>query len=123
MNALLKLVGIITFSILVAACGSGSAPQGGTGEIAGSVTVSENEWKITFPSSTIKAGKVTFAVKNEGAVEHNFVIEAAGIQIDAIQPGQAKLASAELKPGTYEVLCNIAGHKEAGMAATLVVTQ
>lgn len=122
------LVGIILLmALLVTACGpgggQGGGQQGGTGGGAGTVTVSEKEWTITFPSSTIKAGKVTLVVKNEGAIEHNFVIEAARVQIDGIQPGQSKEVSVELKPGTYEVLCNIPGHSEAGMKTTLTVTQ
>lgn len=122
------LVGcILLVALLVTACGpgggQGGGQQGGTGGGAGTVTVSEKEWTITFPSSTIKAGKVTLVVKNEGAIEHNFVIEAARVQIDAIQPGQSKEVSVELKPGTYEVLCNIPGHSEAGMKTTLTVTQ
>lgn len=120
---------VVWISLLVgltaAACGPGrpsGGPGAGPGGTAGSVAVSEKEWTIAFPSSPIKAGRITFMVKNEGAIEHNFVIEAAGLQIDAIQPGQTKQASVTLKAGTYEVLCNIPGHKEAGMKTTLTVT-
>lgn len=106
-------------------CGPGR-PQGttppSTGGPAGSVQVSEKEWTIAFLSSPIKAGRVTFVVKNDGAIEHNFVIEAVRLQIDAIQPGQTKQGAADLRAGTYEVLCNIPGHKEAGMKTTMTVT-
>ncbi len=120
----------VSITILVgvtsAACGPGGppggGPQAGPPGPPGLVPVSEKEWTITFPSSPIKAGRITFRVKNDGAIEHNFVIEAARLQIDAIQPGQAKEAAADLRAGTYDVLCNIPGHKEAGMKTTITVT-
>jgi len=27
----------------------------------------------------------------------------------------------DLRPGTYQVVCNVAGHKDAGMVGTIVV--
>lgn len=118
---------LMTVLIVLAVAGCGPGRQQGaqppsTGGPAGSVQVSEKEWTIRFLSSPVKAGRVTFVVKNEGAIEHNFVIEAARLQIDAIQPGQTKQGAADIKAGTYEVLCNIPGHKEAGMKTTLTVT-
>lgn len=123
--------GRILVTLLVAltatACGPGGppggGPQAGPQGPPGSVPVSEKEWTITFPTTPIKAGRLTFRVKNEGAIEHNFVIEAVRLQIDAIQPGQMKEATADLRAGTYEVVCNIPGHKEAGMKTTLTIAQ
>ncbi len=120
------LVGtLLVAALMMTACSPGGQQRGGqdgTGA-GGTVAVSEKEWTITFPSSSIKAGKVTFVVKNEGAIEHNFVIENAGVEVDAIQPGQSKQVTVDLKPGTFNVLCNIPGHAEAGMKTTLTVTQ
>lgn len=120
------LVGtMLVAALMMTACSPGGQQgggQNGTGG-AGTVAVSEKEWTITFPSSSIRAGKVTFVVKNEGSIEHNFVIENAGVEVDAIQPGQSKQVTVDLKPGTFNVVCNIPGHAEAGMKTTLTVTQ
>lgn len=126
MKQRLWLVGFtLLIALAVSACGGGGqqggGQQGGTG--AGTVNVTEKEWTITFSSSSIKAGKVTFVVKNEGAIEHNFVIQGTNVEMDATQPGQSREVSADLKPGTYTIICNIPGHEEAGMKATLKVTQ
>jgi len=85
MKGRIRLGGILLLVVLGAvACGprspSGGRQQAGPGASAGSVPVFEKEWTITFPSSTIKAGSYTFVVKNDGAVEHNFVIEAIGLR-------------------------------------------
>lgn len=118
-------IGLAILTAVIAGCGPGrqqGAPQPGPGGAAGTVPVSEKEWTIAFATNPVKAGSVTFVVKNDGAIEHNFVIEVARIQIDGIQPGQSKQASANIRAGTYEVVCNIPGHKEAGMKTTLTVT-
>lgn len=123
MKARIWLVGVtLLIALVAAACGGGGGQQGGTSGDAGTITVSEKEWAITFPSSSIKAGKVKLVIRNEGTIEHNFVIENAGVEVDAIQPGQSKEVTAQLKPGTYTVVCNIPGHAEAGMKVTLTVT-
>ena len=64
MKGRIWFVGIILLmALLVTACGpgggQGGGQQGGTGGGAGTVTVSEKEWTITFPSSTIKAGRLS----------------------------------------------------------------
>jgi uncharacterized cupredoxin-like copper-binding protein len=58
-------------------------------------------------------------------VEHEFMIEGVTTHgehaSETFQPGITHEVQAELKPGTYPVSCNVAGHKEAGMAATIIV--
>jgi plastocyanin len=122
---------VCAVALLAVACGPGGGGQpsggqpGGGGQPAGGqaggsrVAVTEKEWAITV--GAVQAGTVTFAVKNEGAVEHNFVIKETGARLDGIQPGQTKEFTATLTPGTYTIVCDIAGHEEAGMHATMTV--
>ena len=71
----------------------------------------------------MKPGKVKLLIKNEGTIEHNFVIEGTSVDLEAIPPGSTKEVTVDLKPGTYNVLCTIAGHSEAGMKTTITVAQ
>lgn len=119
------LAGIVLLAaLLVTACGPGGGQQGGgggqQGGPPGSITVTETEWVISLPNQ-ISSGAVTFSVKNNGAVEHNFVIQEANARLDGIQPGQTKTLTANLRPGTYNIVCDIAGHSEAGMKTTVRV--
>lgn len=82
------------------------------------MTVAEAEWTITMPAQ-IPSGPVTFSVKNNGAVEHNFVIQERNIRLEGIQPGQTKTLKATLSPGAYTIVCDIPGHAEAGMKTTI----
>ena len=84
------------------------------------MTVTLKEWGIEPKAMTVKAGKVTFTVKNAGTLEHNFIIQ-GGDKVDSIFAAQTKTFEVTLAPGTYVVDCNLSGHKEAGMTATLNV--
>lgn len=121
------IAGLLLAALLLVACGPGG-PQGGGqqgggqqgGGAGGVVTVTEHEWAIQMPTE-ISAGRVTFSVKNDGAVEHNFVIKETGQRLDGLQPGQEKTLTANLSAGTYTIVCDIPGHAEAGMTTTVTV--
>lgn len=120
------LAGVLLLAaVFAASCGGGGGQQGGGGGqpgggTAGAVTVTEQEWAIQLPTE-ISSGTVTFTVKNDGAVEHNFVIQEAEQRLDGIQPGQTKTLQVTLRPGTYTIVCDIPGHSEAGMKTTVTV--
>ncbi|MDQ7843316.1 MAG: cupredoxin domain-containing protein [Armatimonadota bacterium] len=96
----------------------GGAPPTGGGGAGGAVSVTEHEWAIEMPKE-VPSGTVTFTVKNDGAVEHNFVIQETGQRLDGIMPGQTKTFQVTLRPGTYTIVCDIPGHSEAGMKTTV----
>ena len=59
---------------------------------------------------TLKAGKITFEVKNDGKIPHDLAIKGASRQDegDPDAGGSAKL-TVTLKPGTYELYCTVPG--------------
>jgi uncharacterized cupredoxin-like copper-binding protein len=85
---------------------------------------SEVDYKIRLPETTLKAGKYTFEVKNDGKVPHDLVVKGAGVQegTPEIAPGQSESLTVELKPGSYEFYCSIPGHKQLGMDLTVTVS-
>jgi uncharacterized cupredoxin-like copper-binding protein len=60
-------------------------------------------------------------VDETGSVAEASNICAAGAG-DGINPGAISWASVNLKPGTYELICNLPGHYAAGMYTTLTVS-
>jgi uncharacterized cupredoxin-like copper-binding protein len=88
------------------------------------VPVSETEFKITFPKSTIASGSYSFEVKNDGKIQHDLVVEGNGVdeKTPTIDAGKSAMLKVDLKPGTYDVYCSIPGHKQAGMDLTLTVS-
>jgi uncharacterized cupredoxin-like copper-binding protein len=88
------------------------------------VPVSETEFKIALPKTTVAAGAYTFEVKNDGNIDHDLVIKGNGVdeKTATIKAGDSATLKVDLKPGTYDVYCSIPGHKQAGMDVKLTVT-
>jgi uncharacterized cupredoxin-like copper-binding protein len=81
------------------------------------IAVTETEFKITLPSSQLKAGAVTFDVKNVGQTPHDLVVVGNGVNAKTplVDPGKIAQLKVTLKAGKYELYCSVPGHKQAGM--------
>ena len=127
---LLALVSVLVIALL-AACSGGTvggtkAPASG-GTEGKSYNVTASEFQFTPNKFDAKVGqKLTFKVTNKGTVEHNFVILSPDGSQEltkiSTQPGETKtLEFTPTEAVTYQIDCNIAGHKEAGMTGELAV--
>jgi uncharacterized cupredoxin-like copper-binding protein len=92
------------------------------GAAATTVKVSETEFKIALGSTSLKAGKITFDVKNDGKIQHDLAIKGMSEKTKLISPGGSATLTVTLKPGTYELYCSVPGHEAAGMKVNLTVT-
>ncbi len=99
---------------------NGAGPA--AGKPAATASVHLSEFAITPASVTLASGG-TLDVHNEGAVTHNVAIEGTDFMTPMLNAGgTAHLVLTGLAPGTYTLVCQVAGHADAGMKATLVVT-
>jgi len=72
---------------------------------------------------TAGAGTVNITYQLEGVIEHSLVVE--GREDDmrlVVSGGSTDRGSIDLDAGAYVLYCDIAGHREAGMEATLIVS-
>lgn len=92
---------------------------------AQAVNVTLTEWKVGLERDTVRAGAVTFKVKNAGTVTHGFFVRGVGVAKGSheVPAGEETQLTVALKPGTYELYCPMSDmtHKMAGMSRTLVV--
>src|SRR5688572_8589833 len=91
----------------------------------GTIAVSLSDYRIDMPD-TVKAGMLTFSVRNTGSHPHNFEIEGNGVEVKLptdLQAGESGTLEANLKAGTYRVYCPVADHAAKGMDRTLTVTE
>ena len=89
-----------------------------------SVPVTEVEFKIELPSTSLAPGSYTFDLTNKGAVGHDLVFNGPGVSNEktpVIGPGKTAKLTVDLKSGTYDVYCSVPGHKQAGMDTTITV--
>src|SRR5207237_1339769 len=87
----------------------------------GTVSVTESEFKIVLASTTLKAGTITFDVKNAGKIQHDLAVK-GGPKTKLISPGGSAQLTVTLKPGTYHLYCTVPGHEQAGMKADITVS-
>ena len=120
-----------------------SASSGGSGGTSIDVTLKEFSIAVSQEAS---AGEVSFQVKNEGTMTHEFDIYQSSLPLDGlpinssqmvdegsamvkiievsapIPAGTSLTVVATLAPGTYYLVCNQAGHYKLGMRLAYVVT-
>ncbi len=134
---LLKKVLSVLLVVFLSACAGGSSSTT-------KVTVTMKEFGFSPNVINVTAGKpVELTLINEGAVEHDFVIavipvkdvSTSGMEMDHMSGDHAEydlhsataagatstLTFTVTEPGTYEIICSVPGHKEAGMTGELIV--
>lgn len=70
----------------------------------------------------VAVADASLLVVNDGEVPHSLVIPELGKGTPDLEPGQSlTLDLTDQAPGTYVVICDVEGHREAGMETTLVL--
>jgi uncharacterized cupredoxin-like copper-binding protein len=138
----------------MAACSSSSSTIGSTEPtetstapaVPGQVGVAEKDFEISLTSTSAPAGKITFAVSNDGPSTHEFVVfdtdlaadqlptdsegdvdeEGDGVthvdEIEDIAAGTSdNVLDVDLEAGSYVLICNLPGHYNLGMRTAFTV--
>ena len=118
-------------TLLLSACGQ-SKPSS-------EINVEMTDFAFTPNQYTVPAGEqITLHAHHDGLVEHDFVIMKLNTDVGGhfneddlvnvywqikIQPGDSQTVTftAPDQPGTYQIVCGMAGHVEAGMVGKLEV--
>lgn len=75
--------------------------------------------RIRIPANT----DVRLVFQNDGVIVHNFALNEQGIDISIdVDPGDTGEVVVNLPAGNYKFVCNIPGHKQAGMTGVLAVS-
>ena len=114
-------------AVAVVAAGSSlaAAKPASAGGTQLSVTAMASGLAFSTKSLKAKAGKITIMLTNKSPLAHDLVIE-KGETILAKTPllktGKSGSLTVTLKKGTYDFVCDVPGHEDAGMKGTLVVS-
>ncbi len=123
--------------------GACTGADAGTPRSGAVVRVTERDFTIHMPAR-IAAGPVRFLVHNHGPDAHELIVvrtsaahlplrsDAATVDEDGLEPvtlgtlepgapGSVRELDLRLRPGHYEVFCNMAGHYLGGMSARFTV--
>jgi uncharacterized cupredoxin-like copper-binding protein len=129
------VTGLAVIFLVVSACG-------GDDEASTELEVTTSDFQFSPDSWTVPAGEeVTIAITNEGSVLHEWVLMQPGVSIeseadlpeteeelladfvyveDEVEAGASKtLTFTAPAAGTYQIICAIETHFDAGMEGTL----
>ena len=108
------------------AAGSASEPDLSAVYAADAVDVALLEYAIGMPSR-LPAGPTVLRLSNQGFEMHNLkLVDPASGEVlweteTDVNTGEVRLVELELSPGSYTVVCDVAGHDSRGMLMTLTV--
>ena len=121
----LAIVAVATAAVAVSGAGASAS--------ATIVKVKLSEFKVVPSVKTVPAGKVTFVVANVGKINHEMVVvktnvapgklkengehevsEKGAVGESVVDHGKAGKVTLTLKPGKYQLLCNLPSHYTAG---------
>lgn len=128
------MIGRIAAAVLAGVVGLGATGCGGddstgpspasapSGDPADLTVVAQD---ITFPQDSYQAeaGTVDVAYRNEGRIKHTLLVEGVeSFELEVRSEGDVDTGTVELEPGRYILYCDLPGHRQAGMEATLEVS-
>ena len=137
-----SIAALMAVVAVTGACGSGSydADDNISNDISGTL----KEWSVEVDATSARAGEVEFSIKNAGTIGHEFLVVKTDIpdgeiplvgdrfeepsegievidEIGEYPAGETKELTLTLESGNYQLVCNLAGHYEAGMHTTFTV--
>ena len=86
----------------------------------GPITVEMKEFSFTPNTITVRADtEITIELVNTGVLSHDFVIGDLEVSSGLVAPGLKKTVTFKAPAGSYEYICSVEGHADAGMYGTL----
>lgn len=129
----------LVLAVLIAACGAAEPEVDIT---KGQIRADLREHAIVLTSNEVRAGEVTFVVRNRGGQAHDLIVIRTDAAADAlpvdqqsqkateqgrvggvelINPGRSSNLRLTLEPGRYVLICNVPTHYQLGMRVELTV--
>jgi uncharacterized cupredoxin-like copper-binding protein len=134
------LIAVLVVAFAVSACGGGDDETSGGGAVeAVTITMgSPEEYSMVPEPAEIASGAITFAVVNDGTIEHEMVViktdkgaanlatddeadETGAVDEITLAAGESGDLKVDLEPGSYALVCNLPGHYSNGMYADFTV--
>jgi FtsP/CotA-like multicopper oxidase with cupredoxin domain len=86
------------------------------------VVLQVKEWSFEPKTLQLPVGQpTTLVLENKGKLDHDVSIPSLGVSVKAAAGQSSSQTITPTREGTFDFLCSIPGHKEAGMQGTLSV--
>ena len=110
--------------LLVCACGGGEGGSGTTSTVEDGVlrVVALDTQDFNADGYRVAAGEVTVEYQLSGFQNHTLVVEGRENELRLeVENGGTDSGTITMEPGRYILYCDVAGHREGGMKARLLV--
>ena len=134
----------VALFLIVTTVGCGADSNDGANATSNNITGTLLEWAVKIDATTAVAGDVTFTMTNDGTIGHEFLVVKTDIAVGEIpldgdhfaEPtdgievineigefakGTTESLTVNLAPGTYQLVCNLPDHYDAGMSISFNV--
>jgi uncharacterized cupredoxin-like copper-binding protein len=114
-------------TLALGACGGDDGESGGGDTIPpGALEVQARDIRFDMEQYDATAGEVTIAYVSAGQQQHTLLVfDEENRQLGdklSVAPGSTDIGTFDLAAGAYTMICDVPGHQEAGMVATLNVS-
>jgi len=120
-----QFVSVTALAVLIVGLAGPVAAEQNDDDNTKQVTVTATDYDFNPKKIELTAG-MTLELKlvNEGNVAHSWSVPKLDADSDRIQPGNSTTVTLKpSEPGTYEIACQVPGHKNIGMVGELVVSE
>jgi plastocyanin len=108
----------VTLVALVAGLAAGDGPAAAS-RYGKAVQVNASEFHFLLSRSRLSPGTIRVELNNRGEDPHNLVVRSttrkAVYRWDDVAPGEAVARFIKLRPGRWNLICALPGHKDLGM--------
>ena len=115
---------VSTAALIFSSCGGGTTTQPSTSEPIDGVlrVVADDTQNFDKDRYTAAAGVIEIEYILDGFQFHNLLVEGYEDEmVLEVENGETSTGSISLEPRRYILYCDVAGHREAGMEAQLLV--
>jgi plastocyanin len=108
--------------VVVVALSGGGGDGGGTASPGSGIRVSMTDYAFEPDPLVLSGDDKVVTIVNDGEIPHDFVVPELGKGTPDLPPGgELTIDFSDQPAGTYEVVCDITGHREAGMVSQLII--
>ena len=113
---------VISMIVIIVLAGTGCQSRQATASQVADITVVMTEFKFSPDTITVRAGQhVRVTLDNKGTLKHDFHQSDLNLQAEVDAGKKTVFEFTPTKVGTFDLTCDVPGHKDAGMVGKLIV--
>ena len=115
-------IAVVSTMAIVVLTGAGCQSQQADASQVTDITVVTSEFKFNPDTITVRAGqRVRVTLDNKGTLKHDFHQPDLNLHAEVDAGKKTTFEFTPTRTGTFDLTCDVPGHKDAGMVGRLIV--